>query len=349
MISHTNRIVYSILAVVAFGLLGCSKSTVQSPPKQDVQNAVAVALPPFLSLDSIELEPISTGPESVKVNFKAIAAPKEALFQLDREVEGTPKVTLLKMVQAAGTKLTIYGCVKASLTMDKWTLESPQIQNGLNQFGTTRGTFDAQSYVTGSSEAKAALKQQTTNAELQQQAKKAAFEQEESERIAREAQLEQARQVAEGKHLKDEEQRKKEEESVRQKVLLATVPGKRYVGTLSTAQSSQRLSLTFTEQNGFLIRAQLSNPDISVESRVFTGEILAGHKDPHDQKAHQIRMSPADGGYNATQDIMHKKIGGTALDQFYFDQSRNWTVDIDLTETGLEGSTSGGLKIRLQP
>jgi hypothetical protein len=145
MVSRANpRIVFSVLLVVAFALTGCGKGTSKSPPKQQVQDAVAVALPPTLSLDSVELEPISTGPESAKVNFKAIVAPKEDLCQVDREVEGTPKITLLKVVQAAGTKMSLYGSVEARRTMDQWTLESPQIQTGLEQLGKPRGAFHSQ-------------------------------------------------------------------------------------------------------------------------------------------------------------------------------------------------------------
>ena len=222
--------------VLAFAVTGCGSGTSKTPPKQQVQDAVAAVLPPFLSLDGIELEPISTGPESVKINFKAIVAPKEGLYQVDQEADGTPRVTLIKMVQAAGTKVTLYGFVEARRMMDKWTLDSPLIQIGAEQFGKPRGAFAAQSYVTGTDEANAALRQQSVNAELQEKARKEALARQERERIAREeqqareeqagkAKLEEARRVAEEQRQKEEAERQKAEQVLREKLQLATVQG----------------------------------------------------------------------------------------------------------------------------
>jgi hypothetical protein len=208
MTNHTNhRIVYLALLAVVFALAGCGKSSKDSPPKQQVQNTVAAVLPPFLSLVSIELEPISTGTESVKVNFKAIVASKEDLYQVDREVEGTPKVTLLKVVQAAGTKTSLYGSVGARRMIDKWTLQPTDLQVGSEQFGKPRGAFNTQSYPTGSDAANAALRQQAVNAELQEQAKRAALQQQERDSIASEEQ----RQKEAERQRKEEEQRRAEE------------------------------------------------------------------------------------------------------------------------------------------
>lgn len=190
------------------------------------------------------------------------------------------------------------------------------------------------------------MRQQAANAEAQ----RATQEKQDRERVAREEQLKQAKALAEEKQRKETEEKRVEEEAVRQKVLVATVPGTRYVGTLSDDRSRQRISLTFTEQKGFLIRAEAGNPDAAIQRRDFTGEIVTGPKNANDKRtAHQIMMSPADGGYNATKDIMHKMIiGMTPVEGFYFTESQNWTVGLDLIDTGLEGTTSGGLKIRLQ-
>ena len=128
MTTQTHHILCSIFFAVAFALAGCGEKTTQAPPKQQVQDLVRASLPPFLSLDSIELESIPTGPEAFKVNFKVTVTPKEDLYQVDREVEGTPPVTLLKVVQAAGTKVSLYGSVEAHRTMDLWTLGSPEIK-----------------------------------------------------------------------------------------------------------------------------------------------------------------------------------------------------------------------------
>ena len=198
------RSVMYVLLGAAFALAGCGQSSQQSPPKQEVRDAVAAALPPFLSLDSIELEPISTGSESVKVNFKAIVVPKDDLFQVDREVDGTPRVILLKMVQASGTKDSLYGSLEAHHMMDKWTLDSPEIQIGLTQLGTPRGSFPPQSYVTGSDEANAALRQQKTNAENQLLEKKAALDRQNREILAQEEQKQALREQQEKNRLAQE-------------------------------------------------------------------------------------------------------------------------------------------------
>ncbi|MGA2138576.1 MAG: cell envelope integrity protein TolA [Verrucomicrobiia bacterium] len=336
MINHTNhRIVSSVLLVVAFALTGCGKSTPKSPPKQQVRDAVAAVLPPFLSLDSIELEPISTGPESVKVNFKAIVAPKEDLYQVDREVPGTPKVTLLKAVQAAGTKASLYGSLEARRMMDKWTLELTEIPVGLEQFGKPRGAFSAQSYVTGTDEANTALRQQAVNAELQEQAKKAALQRQERERIAREEQLEQTRMAAEEQRKKEAEQRKAEEEAVRQKLMLATVPGATYIGTISREKELQRIRLVFTEQKGFLVRAEVSNPDNSKQKQTFTGELVSNPKPERNRSvAYPIVMSPVGEG---TSKGSGQYGFDTSFDYFY--RVVSVPLKLRLTDTGLEGES----------
>jgi len=180
MVTQTRHITFLLALVIAVALAGCGKKqgpppeppkpqvedTDQNPPKQPVEDAVRAALPAFLSLDSIELERIPTGPEAVKVNFKAIVTPKEDLCQEDRksEVAGTPTVTLLKVVQTAAAKASLYGSIAAHRAMDQWTLEAVQIQVGLKQFGEPRGAFPPRSYVTGSAEANKALEEQAANA-----------------------------------------------------------------------------------------------------------------------------------------------------------------------------------------
>jgi len=201
---RTFRAIGWICLVFALTFAGCSGGTSKSPPKQNVQDTVRASLPQFLTLDSIELEPIPTGPEDVKVNFKATVTPKEDLYQIDREVEGTPKVTLLKVVQPAGIKASLYGSVAAHRTMDQWSIQPPQIDVGLRQFGMPRAAFDAQSYVTGSNDANEALRQQATNAEKIAQAKEAARAERERERKALEEQK-----------AREEEARKKREEQTR--------------------------------------------------------------------------------------------------------------------------------------
>jgi len=318
-----RKVRYILLIVVFFVaavlLSGCEKKN-QAPPKQMVQDALLANLPPYLSLDSIELESIPTGPESFKVNFKAIITPKEDLYQVDREVEGTPTVTLLKVIQTAGTEASLYGSLEAKRTMDLWTLESPQIEIGLQQFGLPRGTFPPHSYVIGSSEASAALKQQAANAAEEERARKLASERRERERKAqqesearerkeRQEREEKAR-IAREEQLKiEEEQRKKEEEEYHQKLILATSAGTRYIGTISHGDERQRLRLVFTEQDGVLIRAEASNPDRRGEKQTFIGELVF---DPKPEKGkpdivYPIVLSPI-GKQDFPYDTFHGEV-----------------------------------------
>lgn len=383
---QTDHVLLSFFLVLAFVLAGCGEKTSQAPPKQQVQDTVRASLPPFLSLDSIELEPIPTGPEAVKVNFKATVTPKEDLYQVDREVEGTPPVTLLKVVQAAGTEVSLYGSVEASRTMDQWTLESPQIQVGLRQFGAPRGAFPAQSYVTGSNEANEALRRQAANAAELERARKAALEQElrerkarqeqeERERIARQEQEareakarqereEQARMALEEQRKKEMEQRKKEEEerqkeeaAARQKLILATAKGTCYAGIMKTPDGIiQRVRLVFTDQKEFLrgdmkedlqIYAEICRPDNPKCRRLFAGQLSFDPKPENDGSgSYHIVMRPVDKG--------DKYFGVSAglLEGFY---NANWSESdpllLRLTDEGLEGRAVkhwGPLTIDLQ-
>ena len=347
MINHTNRLIMcSVLLVGAFALTGCGKS---SPPKDAVRNAVAVVLPSFLSIDSIEIEPIATGPESYKINFKAVLATKENLYLVDREVEGTPRVTLLKVAQAAGSKVSIYGFLEARRMMDKWMLDTPVIQVGLDQFGKPRGAFNAQSYVTGSDEANAALRQQTVNAEIQEQARKAALDRQERERLEQEKREEERRKLqeerqaredtarkererlarieAEKQRQKEMEQQKKDEEAKRQPIIQATAIGTGYIGTIETPiyQRTQRLRLVFTKQTGFLVSVEVSNPDKPSQKETYSGRL-----DFDPQATYSILLST----------------GGVSSE-----------LKLRLTDTGLEGTATmdwppssllQGHKIRLQ-
>lgn len=364
MTTQRYHIPFTILFVIAFALTGCGKSTPQAPPKQQVQDAIRTILPPFLSLDSVELEPIGTGPETVKVNFKALVIPKEDMCQVDREVDGTPKITLLKVVQAAGTKLSLYGLVEARRTMDLWTLESPQIQVGLKQFGEPRGAFGPESYVTGTNEATTALRQQAANAELQRQAQEAAQKQRELEQKAleeKQAREQKARQMREeearialekqrqeemAQRKKEDEQRQKEQEAVVQKLILATVPATRYIGTLSIHDERQRIRLVFTEQKEFLIRAEVSNPDNAKAKQTFTGELVTDSKTEKAGTAvYPILMSPVGEGPQNLWNVLGNPFG-------YFYLRGDGHLKLRLTDSGLEGEAQIGgtdvFTIRLQ-
>ncbi|HUT60060.1 MAG TPA: hypothetical protein VNA25_19615 [Phycisphaerae bacterium] len=360
MTTQTRHFACLIGFAVAFALAGCGEMTSphQAPPKRQVQDVVRASLPPFLSLDSIVLEPIPIGPEAVKVNFKATVTPKEDLYQVDREVEGTPPVTLLKVVQAAGTEVSLYGSIEASRTMDQWKLESPEIKIGLRQFGAPRGAFPAQSYVTGSKEASEALRQQAANAAQIERARKAAQAQRELERKAQEEQeareqearqekeereakarqereekeriaLEELRKKEMEQRRKEDEERQKEAEAARQKLILATVPGTRYIGTITHDDELQRrLRLVFVEQQGIMVKAEASDPDRPTVKRMFGGELVFN---PQPEKgsnvAYSILLGPAGVG---TGDDSSYYFG-------YFYGKYDGYLKLRLTDTGLQG------------
>ncbi len=208
-----------------FFAFGCNRYGRQGPQKNQLLTTVATVLPSYLTLLDIDAEYIPVGPNALKVNFKAVIGTKESLYQVERVVEGTPRITLLTMVRSAECRVSVYGCLEAVKTVDKWTLSPPDLQLSNGQFGLPRGTFDALAYVTGSKEAEDALKQQEANAEAQHQSKIAALERQERERVASETLLERERQAKaereerERKALKETNERlRAEQEAERQKV-----------------------------------------------------------------------------------------------------------------------------------
>ncbi len=123
----------------------------------------------------------------------------------------------------------------------------------------------------------------------------------------------------------------------------ATAAGRRYIGTISYKETRQRILLVFTEQNGFLIRAEVSNPD-SDEKQTFTGELIRSPKPEEGGEASSIKMSSTAKDY----------YGGLPLESFY--RSSRAALRLRLTDSGLEGegnqdsySTLWDLAIRLQP
>ena len=143
---QNSRLILSLLAATLC-LSGCGDSAKSGPPKGDVQSAVSLGLPPFLSMKGIETETISSGEDTVRVNFKATVAPKENLYLIERRVAGTPAITLLKIVQAENAESALYGSLQARRVVDKWSLEKPVIQSGLEQFGSPKAAFDGLSFV----------------------------------------------------------------------------------------------------------------------------------------------------------------------------------------------------------
>jgi len=154
---------YALLFVIVSVLVGCDFRS--SPPRQQVQDTLAAVLPPFLSIESVRIEPEVMEAKTVKLDFKATAIVKENLYRVDRIVEGTPRVILVKLAQPSGTKTFIYGSIEARRLMDLWTLDPVRIEAGLSQLGTPWDSFGSNRYVTGTSEANAALQDQAAKME----------------------------------------------------------------------------------------------------------------------------------------------------------------------------------------
>jgi len=299
------RIIGCILALVS---VGCTKSSKTAPPKDQIREAVSAALPPFLAVETIETEPISTSPETVKVNFKLVVSPKEDLYIVDRRIPGDPSITLLKAVQQKGVKTTTYGFLQARRTMDAWSVDAPQIPTGLQQFGSPRGAFDALAHVAGSPEAEGAIQQQAANAAAAEREQKAIAERNEQSRKA------------------FQEQREKEEQAARQKLLQATAPGVSYVGTIAYQNQRQRIRLIFTEQKGFLVRAEANNPDKPSERQTFSGELIFNpqpSRRSNDEKPYSIVLSPT---------AKQNEVSGRW--EFY---EQEGSLKLNLTDNGLEG------------
>lgn len=318
--TNAHRNISALVFLLAATFAGCGENTKQAPPKQQVQDAVRAAMPPFISLYSLEMEPISTGTDAAKVNFKAVVTPREDLYRLDRKVNGNPTVTLLKVVQTAGSKATVYGTIEAQRNMDKWTLKTPELQSGYEQFGRPKGSFDAQSFALGSAEANDALKQQAVNAEQEAKDRKALLEKQEK--------LEQ-----------DFQSKRQQDQQANKRALLeATAPGRRYVGSIAWRQERQRLRLVFSEQKGFLLQAEASNPDKPSEKQTFAGELnFDPRPDENSRVTYSILLSP-----------IRAQTAVSGRWEFY---QREGSLSLNTTDSGLEGEANIGgrqYQIRLQ-
>ena len=266
---------------LALGLiLGCSPRKDNAPPADQVRDGLSAALPPYLAVSGVETEAIPVGPDQAKVNAKVIVAPKETLYVPDRRIPGDPSLLLIKPVQAAGGKITLYGSLQAQRTLDHWTLGAPEFPDGFEQLGRPRSAFGSQCFVTNSPEAAAAIRALSDHAdelERQMQARQ------EKERQARQVEVEQKQREEQAERQARQaeiEQKQREEQAAKDRLLHATAPGTRYLGTLTdpSAGVSQRLRLTFTEQQGLLLRAEATNPDQPADHRLLSGELVPSAK-----------------------------------------------------------------------
>ena len=321
-----NKMFCLLVSSVLF--TACSDSGKSGPPKADVQSAVSLVLPAYLSMKGIETEAISSGADSVKVNFKATVAPKENLYLVERRVAGSPAVTLLKLVQPEKTESTLYGSIEAKKVVDKWTLEKPVIQNGLTQFGAPKDSFDAFSFVVGSHEADQSLKEQIANLEKASAERKAILDrriaEEEaiagSERaaVARAAALKKEDEDKQAAMLRqqDEDKQKLEakaqmarqeelakvkiaEDAARDKLSKMLSEGAEFTGVVSHPKSQSRIRMAFkvTGRQGMLVSISARNLDDPSEKREFHGEIKAVEQEdtPKDSpKPYFAILSPGD-------------------------------------------------------
>ena len=85
---------------------------------------------------------------------------------------------------------------------------------------------------------------------------------------------------------------------VPQSLLAATAPGTSYTGEITRHNGvSQPINLVFTERNGSVIRAEISNPDKPSQKRVLTGGIqFSPTRDKGDSTDYLIVMNPTDNG-----------------------------------------------------
>ena len=139
---------------------------------------------------------------------------------------------------------------------------------------------------------------------------------------------------------------KAEEEAIRQKLMLATVPGTSYIGVISHDDERQRIRLVFTEQNGFLLGAEVNNPDNRNQKLTFTGEMSFEPKPERNSPvAYSIVMSAVSGQGKESF------LGGESGFAYFY--AHPAALKLRPTDTGLEGESdtgfmAGNFTIRLQ-
>jgi len=146
---------------------------------------------------------------------------------------------------------------------------------------------------------------------------------------------------------KEEEQRQMEREAAYEKLIQATVPGTRYIGTISHENERQRLRLVFTEQKDllatehreFTIRVEASNPDNPKHKQTFTGQLIFDPKPESGGVVYPLLLSP---------------IGDQDIDECWSFYTRGkGPLKLRLSDIGLEGEARIGWQsqqytIRLQ-
>lgn len=321
----------AILSISLSVLTGCSKEDERvAPLKSDMEASLKTALPAFLSLNELETEAISIGENRVKINFKAEAGSSDDLYIVDRYFSAEDRLPILRQSQKAGESVKIYGKMTAERIMDKWDISSPEIQSGMTQLGSPRGSFDPRAIIDGSPEMKKFL----------------------SDREAERARLveaeEQRQRENEQARLALLEEKRRASEMRRKALTEATAVGKRYRGILvqspGRSETRQAVEIEFTSQSGSLITAELHNPDEPTHKQTFTGELVF---DPQDESGssedgqHPIILSPRQVSAKFMEDRF----------RIYFEQC---VLRLDMNDDGLEGLAYANLSnstfaLRMQP
>jgi len=302
--------------------IGCSGEDPRvAPLKDDIQSAVQIHVPPYVALVEMETEVIPVKEDQVKINFKAKVKVSEDLYIGAMYIAGEERFDTLKITQSAGTEEVLYGSLFAKRTMDKWDTTTPEFNSGLSRLGRPRGAFRASAVVEGSAAFKGKLKD------------------------IKEARAEEVRLQKENQRKNEEarlaliEKQKAEKAARRQKLLDAVAVGKSYEGTVDSNNSGQRgrVELVFTKLSGFLIEAELSNPDDTSQKCVFSGEVI------FDDKQNQNSS-----GYNFVLSQKSKKPEDYDILAIYW---RNSTIYLSPTDEGLFGVIKNNTtwNIRLQP
>lgn len=115
---------------------------------------------------------------------------------------------------------------------------------------------------------------------------------------------------------------------------MATVPGTRYIGTISYIGEFRRLRLVFAQEQS-MGKVEATDPDRQGVKRSFAGELLSNPQSDKDGETYPIVLAPAGKG---TSD------GHFLWTHFYGNDS---PLKLRLTEKGLEGK-QGEYAIRLQ-
>ena len=128
----------------------------------------------------------------------------------------------------------------------------------------------------------------------------------------------------------------------------ATAKGKSYIGTIAYEEERQRILVKFIEQDGFLIQAEVSNPDNPKQKRIFAGEVISNPQPENDRQTYQIKMNAV--GEQSEYFVQD------AMDLNHLYRNPPFVLKFRLSDIGLEGVAASSISylkvnftIRLKP